>query len=543
MLGLIQDWPLRLHRILDYAACQFPAREVVSRDAEGTIRRVGYAALHARSRRVAQRLVQDGIGAGDRIATLAWNGAGHMEVWYGIAGLGAVYHTVNPRLFEPQILWIMRHAGDRAVFADAMFLPILGRLIGELPDLRRVIVFGAVPPGDTALPGLIGYDDWLAQASGEAEWAEGDERGAAGLCYTSGTTGEPKGVLYSHRSTLLHAMSIVAPNCMALTARDTVMPIVPMFHVNAWGLPFAAPMAGARLVMPGPRLDGASLHALMESEGVTLAAGVPTVWMGLLDHLRRNGLGFSTFKRLFVGGSACPRSLIEGFEREFGVEVHHAWGMTETSPVASVGALKADLGPLDAEARTDVKGMQGYAPFGVELKIVDDAGCPQPWDGEALGRLSVKGWAVASAYFGEAASLLDAEGFFDTGDVAAIDPLGYVRIVDRTKDLIKSGGEWISSITIENLAVAHPGVAEAAVIGVPHPRWDERPLLLLVGRDGPPPSRDDMLAFLAGKIARWWMPDDVWALTDMPHTATGKISKKTLRAMLAEGKLGGLTTD
>ncbi|MCW6508114.1 long-chain-fatty-acid--CoA ligase [Lichenifustis flavocetrariae] len=530
MFGLIQDWPLRLHRILDYAAEQFPEQDVVSRHADGQTSRTSYAALRCRALQVTQRLRQDGIASGDRVATLAWNSARHMEVWFGATGLGAVYHTVNPRLFPEQILWIINHARDRIVFVESMFLPIIARLIDRLPCLERVIVIGDETTG-AALPRLIGYEEWLAEADAAAEWTEGDERDAAGLCYTSGTTGEPKGVLYSHRSTILHAMAVSSMNGMTIGAHSTVMPIVPMFHVNAWGLPFAAPMMGARLVMPGARLDGASVYELMEQEGVTLAAGVPTVWMGLIDHLRRNGLRLSTLRRLVVGGSACPRSLIEVFENEFGVEVCHAWGMTEMSPLGSVGSSKPVLDSLGPGSRLGHKEKQGYAPFGVEMKIVDDDGRRLPWDGTTFGRLAVRGWAVVSGYFEDDTAVLDPEGYFDTGDVATIDPHGYMQVVDRTKDLIKSGGEWISSIAIENLAVGHPDIAEAAVIGLPHPKWHERPLLVVVGRDGTAPDKDAVLSFLSGKIAHWWMPDDVQFVEELPHTATGKVSKKALRAM------------
>ena len=534
MFGLIQDWPLRLHRILDYAASQFGSAEVVSRRADGGLDRTSYGRLRKRALQVARRLRQDGVGPGDRIATLAWNSDAHLEAWFGITGCGAVYHTVNPRLFAEQIVWIVNHGGARIIFIDACFCPLLARLIERLPALARVIVFGAAP-ADAAinLPGLIGYDTWLAESTGNFPWTDGDERDAAGLCYTSGTVGEPKGVLYSHRSTVLHSLSIAGTNCLSIGLRDTVLPVVPMFHVNAWGIPFAAPMVGARMVMPGSRLDGASLYELIEAESVTLAAGVPTIWMGLLDHVRRNSLRFGTLKRMIVGGSACPRSLIEAFERDHGVEVCHAWGMTETSPVGSIGRIKMALTSDPSIDPLRIKEKQGFAPFGVELKLIDDAGCDQPTDGTAQGRLMVKGWAVASAYYDDRTPILDRHGFFDTGDVATIDAHGYMSIVDRTKDVIKSGGEWISSIAIENLAVAHPQVAEAAVIGVPHPKWGERPMLILVGRDGIAPSTEDILGFLSDKIARFWMPEEVRVIDAMPHTATGKISKKTLRARFA----------
>ena len=466
MLGLMQDWPLLCHRVLDHAALNHPDRQFVSRSVEGPIHITNYPAIRTRALKVAQRLARDGIRQGDRVATLGWNTWRHLEAWYGILGIGAVYHTVNPRLFPEQIAWIMAHAKDRAVFVDPQFVPLLERVVDALPLLERVVVLGAVPATATgALPGLMAYEDWLGEVTGAIGWAEPDETEAAGLCYTSGTTGDPRGVLYSHRSTLLHAFSIAGCNAMAIGARDTVMPIVPMFHVNAWGLAFAAPMMGAKLVMPGPKLDGASVHGLMEDEGVTITAGVPTVWMGLLDHLRRNKLRLSTLKHLVVGGSACPCSLIEAYERDYGVEVCHAWGMTEMSPVGSVGSFKPEVAHLEGAARYDLKQKQGYAPFGVEMKIVDDAGTSLPCDGETFGRLSVRGFAVAQSYFEDSTPILDQDGFFDTGDVATIDPQGYVGIVDRTKDVIKSGGEWISSITHEKMAAAHPDVAEAAVIG------------------------------------------------------------------------------
>ena len=539
MLGLMQDWPLLIHRVIDHAASQFGPREVVSRSIEGPIHRTDYARVRERSLRVAQRLARDGVVNGDRVATLAWNTWRHLESWYGITGIGAIYHTVNPRLFPEQIVWIMNHAEDRVVMTDLTFVPLLEALADRLPKVERYIVFtdGAHMPA-TKLRNAVAYEDWLAEADGDFRWTSFDEKTAAGLCYTSGTTGNPKGVLYSHRSNVLHSMSLSNADAFGLSSRASILPVVPLFHANSWSLAFSCPMYGAKMVMPGMRLDGASLFELMEAEKVTMAAGVPTVWLMLLQYMQNEGKRLSTVERMLIGGSACPRAMIEAFERDYGIDVVHAWGMTEMSPVGSCGAVKAQLADVAGDALIDLKAKQGFAFFGVEMKITDDAGKSLPWDGKTFGRLKVAGFAVTKGYYGvDNTGLLDDEGFFDTGDVATIDSNGYMQITDRSKDVIKSGGEWISSIDLENLAVGHPDVAEAAVIGVAHPRWDERPLLVVVPKEGRVIQRDDVLKFMEGKIAKWWMPDDVQAVAEIPHTATGKINKLKLRETFSSYKL------
>lgn len=448
-------------------------------------------------------------------------------------------HTVNPRLFPEQIVWIANHAEDRLLFLDLSFVPMVEAMQDKLPSIARYVVLtDAAHMPQTELRGAVAYEDWLAEADDDFAWAALDENTAAGLCYTSGTTGGPKGVLYSHRSNVLHALACAAPDFMGLSSRDTVMPVVPLFHANSWSLAYSAPMTGAKLVMPGARLDGASLHGLLEGEGVTMTAAVPTVWLGLLQHLEKTGAGLSTLKRVVIGGSACPRAMTEAFERRYGVTVAHAWGMTEMSPLGSFCSLKPDQAHLEGEALYDLKTKQGHPPFTVEFRLTDDTGRDLPWDGRTFGRLKVRGPAVAAAYYRRAEeAILDEQGFFDTGDVATIDAAGYMQITDRSKDVIKSGGEWISSIDLENLAVGHPDVAEAAVIGVAHPKWDERPLLVIVPKEGRQPGKDELLAYMQGKIAKWWLPDDVVLVEAIPHTATGKIQKTALREMFKDYRL------
>ena len=541
MLGLMQDWPLLLSKVIDHASTQHGAREIVSRAVEGNLHRTDYASVRANALKVAQRLERDGVRIGDRVATLAWNTWRHLEAWYGITGIGAIYHTVNPRLFPEQIAWIVNHAQDRVMMTDLTFVPLLEQIADLLPSIERYIVLtdGAHMPA-TKLKNAVAYEDWIAEADGDFAWKTFDENTAAGLCYTSGTTGDPKGVLYSHRSNVLHALTASAPDCFGISAKDTILPIVPMFHANSWSLAFSAPINGARLVMPGMKLDGESVYNLLEGEKVTMSAAVPTVWLMLLQHMQKNDLKLSTLKRVLIGGSACPRAMMEAFEKDYGVEVVHAWGMTEMSPIGSLGSLKPALGGLEGEKLYDVKQKQGFAPFGVEMKIVDDENKDLPWDGVKFGGLKVKGPAVVRRYFKrENEEILDQNGFFDTGDVATIDPNGYMQITDRAKDVIKSGGEWISSIDLENLAVGHPDVAEAAVIGIVHPKWDERPLLVIVKKDGRDPGRDEILHFMDGKIAKWWMPDDVQFVPEIPHTATGKINKLKLRETFKAYRLPG----
>ena len=531
MFGQMQDWPLLLHKIIDHAARQHGTREVVTRSIEGPMHRTTYAGIRGRALQAAQRLKREGIKPGDRVATLAWNTWRHLESWYGITGIGAIYHTVNPRLFPEQIVWIINHAQDRIVMADLTFVPLLEAIADKLPSVERYIILtDAAHMPATQLKNAVAYESWLAEADGDFAWAEFDERTAAGLCYTSGTTGNPKGVVYSHRSNILHSLSLCNADALGVDSRGVILPVVPMFHANSWSLAFSAPMMGAKLVMPGAKLDGASVYELLETEKVTMTAGVPTVWLMLINYMQKEGKRLSSVRQLMVGGSACPRAMIETLERDYGVNVFHAWGMTEMSPVGTLGAVKPASAHLQGEALYDLKMKQGFAPFGVEMRIDDDAGVELPWDGKTYGRLKVRGFAVASSYFrGDGGEILDADGWFDTGDVATIDPSGYMQITDRAKDVIKSGGEWISSIDIENLAVGHPDVAEAAVIGVAHPKWDERPLLLVLAKEGRTPTRASVLQFMDGKIAKWWMPDDVQLVTEIPHTATGKINKVKLR--------------
>lgn len=535
----MQDWPLLIHRIIDHAAAQHGNREVITRSIEGPFHTTTYGEIRTRSLKVAQRLAQEGVAPGERIATLAWNTWRHMEVWYGVTGIGAVYHTLNPRLFEDQLIYIANHAEDQLMFLDLSFVGLMEKLQDRIPTIRKYIVLtDADHMPQTSLRGAVAYEDWINEVDGDFTWVAVDENAAAGMCYTSGTTGNPKGVVYSHRSNVLHGLICMAPDALGLSCEDTVLPIVPMFHANSWSLAFSAPMAGARLVMPGMKLDGASVYELLEYGKVTFTAAVPTVWLMLLQHMEANRLTLSTLKRVVIGGSACPRSMIEKFERDYGVSVRHAWGMTEMSPIGSIGVLKPDYGELDQVALIDLKVKQGSAPFGVDMKIVNDAGEDLPWDGKTFGKLMTRGPAVAKAYYrNEGGSILDSDGFFDTGDVATIDAYGAMQITDRAKDVIKSGGEWISSIDIENLAVGHPDVAEAAVIGIAHPKWDERPLLVIVRKAGKTPDKAEILSWMEGKIAKWWMPDDVVFVDDIPHTATGKIQKMELRQQFSSYSL------
>ncbi|MBR1179431.1 MULTISPECIES: fatty-acid--CoA ligase [Bradyrhizobium] len=529
MLGLMQDWPLLCHRIIEHAARIHGKQEVVTRSVEGPIHRTTYAEIHKRSLKVSQMLERDGIKLGDRVATIAWNTWRHLEVWYGIMGIGAICHTVNPRLFPEQIAWIINHAQDRIVMTDITFVPILEKIADKLPSVERFIVLtDKAHMPQTTLKNAMAYEDWIAQADGNFKWKDFDENTAAAMCYTSGTTGDPKGVLYSHRSNVLHALMANNVDALGTSASETMLPVVPLFHANSWGIAFSAPSQGTKLVMPGAKLDGASVYELLSTEKVTHTAGVPTVWLMLLQHMTANNLKLPDLKMVICGGSAMPRSMIKAF-LDMGANVRHAWGMTEMSPIGSVAALKPPFQNATGDARLDVLQMQGYAPFAVEMKITDDAGKELPWDGKTFGRLKVSGPAVAKAYYRVDANILDEEGFFDTGDVSTIDEDGYMRITDRSKDVIKSGGEWISSIDLENLAVGHPAVAEAAVIGVFHPKWDERPLLIVQLKQGQQASREDILKYMDGKIAKWWMPDDVAFVDGIPHTATGKILKTALR--------------
>ena len=531
MLGLMQDWPLLCHRVIDHAAINHPERCVISRSIEGPLHSITYPELRTRALKLAQRLARDGIGQGDRVATLAWNTWRHLEAWYGILGVGAIYHTVNPRLFPEQIVWIINHAEDRVIVTDLTFVPLLEKLADKLTSIERYVVLtDAAHMPKTTLRNAVPYEEWIAEADGDFTWATFDENTAAGMCYTSGTTGNPKGVVYSHRSNVLHSMIAIQPDMIGLSSREVVMPVVPLFHANGWSLALTGPMAGASMVMPGMKLDGPSVYELLNQFKVTCTAAVPTVWLMLLQHLEATGGKLPHLKKVVIGGSACPRAMTKTFQDVYGVEVIHAWGMTEMSPLGTVCTLKPEYAGLTGEARLDIQQKQGHTPFGIEMKITDDSDRELAWDGKTFGRLKVRGPAVAKAYFkGEGGEILDGDGFFDTGDVATIDRYGYMQITDRSKDVIKSGGEWISSIDIENLAVGHPKVAEAAVIGIRHPKWDERPLLVIVLKKDQTATKEELLGFLQGKIAKWWMPDDVAVVDEIPHTATGKIQKITLR--------------
>ena len=534
MLGLMSERPLLISSILTHAATYHGDAEIVSGTVEGPVHRYTYRDAERRTKQLAKALLRLGIDTGDRVATLAWSTHRHFELYYAISGIGAVCHTINPRLFDDQLVYIVNHAADRVLFVDTTFLPLVERLRPRLPSGCRVVPLTAADAAPaTPLPTLPPYEALLAAEDDDYEWPEFDERTAAALCYTSGTTGNPKGALYSHRSTVLHAFAISFPDAIAVSARDVVCPVVPLFHVCGWGIPFAAPMSGAKLVLPGPHLDGASLYGLFEAEGVTYALGVPTIWQGFEAHLSASGARCSTLQRLLSGGSAVPPSMVETFARR-GIDLRQGWGMTEMSPLGTTAAFKAKHYALDPQAQAAVKAKQGRPVYGVEMKLVDDAGRALPHDGIAMGELLVRGPWIVSAYFAdEAASgaAVEPDGWFHTGDMATIDPDGYMQITDRRKDVIKSGGEWISSIDLENAAVAHDAVAEAAVIAIPDPRWGERPLLLVTPRPGCRPERQSLIALLAGKFPKWMLPDEVVCIAEMPHTATGKIMKTRLREL------------
>jgi acyl-CoA synthetase (AMP-forming)/AMP-acid ligase II len=532
MFGLMQDRPLLIQQLIDHAARNHGDTEIVSRTLEGGIHRYTYKDARVRAKKMAEALLALGIEPGDRIGTLAWNGYRHFELYYGISGMGGVCHTINPRLFPEQIVYIVNHAEDQLLFVDINLLPLVEKLHSQFKTVRHVVAMTdrAHLPKDVKIPNLLVYEELIADKPGAYEWPVFDERTASSLCYTSGTTGNPKGVLYSHRSTVLHAYGAALPDTLGLSARSVVLPVVPMFHVNAWGLPYTAAMVGAKLVFPGVALDGASLYELFETENVSFTAGVPTVWLALLQYMQANKLELSTVKYAVIGGSAAPPAMIETFDKEYGVEVLHAWGMSEMSPLGSVNHPKAKHADWPEQERFAVRLKQGRPPYGVEMKIVDDGGNELPRDGKAFGDLLVRGPWITNGYFkSEGGSVLREDDWFPTGDVATIDPDGYMQITDRSKDVIKSGGEWISSIDLENAAMAHPAVAEAAVIGVAHPKWDERPLLIVQKKPNAAVDKAALIEFLAGKVAKWWLPDDVQFVDTIPHTATGKILKTRLR--------------
>ena len=538
MLGLMQTRPLMISSIIQHAARNHASTEIVSVTAEAGTHRTTYAEIERRMRRLVRALQRLGIKEGDRVGTLAWNGYRHLEAYYAAPGMGSMYHTINPRLGVEDIAYIIADAGDAVLFADISFAPLVEALAPRIAVPHIVMMTDAAHmPNISLAPGqtLHCYETLLAEADEDYIWPEFDELTAAGLCYTSGTTGRPKGVLYSHRSTVLHAYAINQADVFGLRASDRVLPVVPMFHVNAWGCPFAAPIAGASLILPGRHLDGASLATLMNQERVTVSAGVPTIWLGLLAHLRASGTRLETVRSLVIGGSACPPMLIDAFAREYGIRVDHAWGMTEMSPLGTYNMPKAGEDAMPAVAVASRRLNQGRGIYGVEMKIVGDDGQQLPWDGVAFGNLLVRGHWVCQSYFGaNATGGADEDGWFATGDVATIDPDGFMTITDRSKDVIKSGGEWISSITLENIAVAHPDVAEAAIIAATHPKWDERPLLLVVPKDGRTIDPASLLASYDGHVPKWWLPDGVLTVSELPHTATGKLNKLALRMQYGE---------
>jgi fatty-acyl-CoA synthase len=531
MLGLMQNQPLLISTLIAYAGKNHPDTPIVSRLPDGRIITTNYRDTEARSKQLAKALLKSGIKLGDRIGTLAWNTHRHLELYYGVSGIGAICHTVNPRLFLDQIVYICRHAQDTALFFDLSFLEIVEKLVAECPSIKTWVALceESELPAQAKVPGLISYERFIGSETPDFNWPSFDENTASSLCYTSGTTGNPKGVVYSHRSQILHSYAAAAPDCFNLSARDVVLPGSSMYHANAWGVVYAATLVGAKLVLPGSKLDGESLTDLIEAEKVTWSSGVPTIWSAAAQYLEASGRRVDSLQRLIIGGAACPFSLIEIFRKKFDVEVRQIWGMTETSPLGVVNTFKSKHATLSEDEKDDILRKQGRVVYGVQIEIADSEGRPLPHDGKAFGDLLVKGWWIASGYFGHDASSLNAEGWFATGDVGTIDEDGYMRITDRSKDVIKSGGEWISSIDIENVAAGHPDVTEAAVIGVPHPKWDERPLLILVPKTDSQLTKQSIREFLHGKVAKWWVPDDVIFVDNIPHTATGKIQKTALR--------------
>ncbi|MFC5523414.1 3-(methylthio)propionyl-CoA ligase [Polaromonas jejuensis] len=539
MLGLMQSQPLLISSLIEFAERHHGDAEIVSRRVEGDLHRYTYKDAGRRSRQVAKALDGLKLGFSDRVATLAWNGYRHFELYYGVSGSGRVLHTLNPRLHPDQIAWMANHAEDQVLCFDLSFLPLVQAVHGKCSTIKHYIALCDADklPADSGIPDLQSYESWIGAQSDDYTWPSFDENTASSMCYTSGTTGNPKAALYSHRSSTLHAYAAALPDVMCMSARDAILPVVPMFHVNAWGIPYSAALTGAKLVFPGPALDGKSVYELIEAEKVTYAAGVPTVWQMLLAHMKPAGLRFSTLRRTVIGGSACPPAMIKAFNDDYGVEVLHAWGMTEMSPLGTLCTLKNKHDALPAEEKMKIRLKQGRAIYGVDMKIVDEAGKELPWDGRTFGDLYVKGpWVVREYFKGEGGNPL-VDGWFPTGDVATIDADGYMQITDRSKDVIKSGGEWISSIEVENIAVAHPAVAMAACIGVPHPKWDERPIIVVVKKPGMDVTRDELIKFYEGKTAKWQIPDDVVFVEAIPLGATGKMLKTKLREMLKDYKL------
>ena len=539
MKGLMQEWPLLVNTFIDHAKIHHGEREIVTRKVEGDIHSTNYSEIHSRSKKFAKALKELGVKKGDVVGTLAWNTYRHLESWYGITGLGAIYHTLNPRLFIEQLDYIINHANNKFIISDISFVEILETLKDKISNVEGFIFLcekSDLP--ESKLENVYSYEELVNSQDDNFEWVKIDENDACGLCYTSGTTGNPKGVLYSHRSNVLHTLAANSADAMGIKSTDVVMPVVPMFHANAWGLSFSAPMSGCKIVMPGMNMDGESIYELLNDHKVTFTAAVPTVWLMLLQYLEANDLKLPYLERVAIGGSAVPRVMLEKFEKNYNVSVMHAWGMTEMSPLGTIGAFKSGMEELSFEEKMDIKLKQGRSSYMVEMKITDDDGNELPWNGKDFGHLLVRGPFIASKYMkGDGGQILDNQGFFDTGDVATIDELGFMQITDRSKDVIKSGGEWISSIELENIAVGHPDIAEAAVIGIFHPKWDERPLLICVPSEGKEPNKVSVLKYLEDKLAKWWLPDDVVFVDEIPHTATGKIQKLTLREQFVDYKL------
>ena len=544
MQGLMQQHNLLISSLIDFAEKHHGSGEIISRRVEGDIHRSNYAQVARRSRQVANALDGMQLGFSDRVATLAWNGYRHLELYFGVSGSGRVLHTLNPRLHPDQIVWIANHAEDSVLCFDMSFLPIVKAVHARCTTIKHFVALcdAAALPADTGIPGLVNYEAWIGRQPTTYAWPQFDENSASSMCYTSGTTGNPKAALYSHRSTTLHAYAAGMPDVMCISAKDSILPVVPMFHVNAWGIPYTAAMTGAKLVFPGAVLDGKSVYELIESEGVTFAAGVPTVWQMMLSHMKPAGLKFSKLNRTVIGGSACPPAMMATFNNDYNVDVLHAWGMTEMSPLGTVCVLKNSHESLSPEEKTRIRLKQGRAVFGVDMKIVSpDTGKELPWDGKTSGDLLVKGpWIIDRYFKQEGGSPLVAGGWFPTGDVATIDAEGFLQITDRSKDVIKSGGEWISSIDVENIAMAHPAVAMAACVGMRHPKWDERPIIAVVKKPGMEVTRDELIAFFDGKTAKWQIPDDVVFVDAIPLGATGKMQKMKLREILKDYKLPGL---